>query len=110
MDAHAVGLPTLARLDESANWSMQFSGGEQQRVAFARALLQAGLVVPGRATSNLDDASQAKLYEVLTQRLKGTTIVSIAHRDELAPYHAQHVELHPTAGGTHELVVDGLAA
>jgi putative ATP-binding cassette transporter len=109
MDAlTTVGLPHfIARLDESANWSMQFSGGEQQRVAFARALLQKpAWLFLDEATSNLDDASQAKLYEVLTQRLKGTTIVSIAHRDELAPYHAQHAELHPTAGGTHELVVD----
>jgi len=109
MDAlTAVGLPHfIARLDESANWSMQFSGGEQQRVAFARALLQKpAWLFLDEATSNLDDASQAQLYEVLTQRLKGTTIVSIAHRDELAPYHAQHVELHPTAGGTHELLAE----
>ena len=109
MDAlTAVGLPHfIARLDESANWSMQFSGGEQQRVAFARALLQKpAWLFLDEATSNLDDASQAQLYEVLTQRLKGTAIVSIAHRDELAPYHAQHVELHPTAGGTHELLAE----
>jgi vitamin B12/bleomycin/antimicrobial peptide transport system ATP-binding/permease protein len=109
MDAlTAVGLPHfIARLDESANWGMQFSGGEQQRVAFARALLQKpAWLFLDEATSNLDDASQAQLYEVLTQRLKGTAIVSIAHRDELAPYHAQHVELHPTAGGTHELLAE----
>jgi putative ATP-binding cassette transporter len=103
----AVGLPHLiARLDESVNWSMQLSGGEQQRVAFARALLQKpAWLFLDEATSNLDDPSQARLYEVLTQRLKDTTIVSIGHRDELACYHPQRVELRPAAGGTHELRV-----
>jgi vitamin B12/bleomycin/antimicrobial peptide transport system ATP-binding/permease protein len=101
----AVGLPDLIpRLDESANWAQQLSGGEQQRVAFARALLeQPAWLFLDEATSSLDDASQAQLYELLTQRLKSTTIVSIAHRSELARYHAQRLELRAAAGGTHEL-------
>ncbi len=84
--ATAVGLAHLiARLDESANWAMQLSGGEQQRVAFARALLQKpAWLFLDEASSNLDDASQARLYDLLTQRLKDCTIVSIAHREELA--------------------------
>ena len=41
----AVGLPHLIRrLDETLNWSMQLSGGEQQRVAFARTLLELSLI------------------------------------------------------------------
>src|SRR5262249_4542060 len=37
----AVGLPELAgRLDEAGHWALQLSPGEQQRIAFARALLQ----------------------------------------------------------------------
>ena len=110
MDAlTAVGLPHLiARLDESANWSMQFSGGEQQRVAFARAFLQKpAWLFLDEATSNLDDASQAKLYEVLTAAPEG-------HRPSSAspiatswrPTTTQRVELRPTAGGTHELLAD----
>jgi vitamin B12/bleomycin/antimicrobial peptide transport system ATP-binding/permease protein len=101
----AVGLPHLvARLTESANWGMQLSGGEQQRVAFARALLQQpAWLFLDEATSNLDDASQARLYELLIQQLDKTTIVSIAHRDELACYHPRRIELLPTGTGTHEL-------
>ena len=92
----AVGLPhLLARLDQSADWSTQLSGGEQQRVAFARALLEKpAWLFLDEATSSLDDASQAQLYELLTERLKHTTIVSIAHRNDLARFHEQRLELH----------------
>ena len=106
MDAlTAVGLPHLiARLDESANWAMQLSGGEQQRVAFARALLQKpAWLFLDEASSNLDEASQARLYDLLTLRLKDSTIVSIGHREELARYHEQQVALEPAPGGTHKL-------
>jgi putative ATP-binding cassette transporter len=106
MDAlTAVGLPHLiARLDESANWPLQLSGGEQQRVAFARALLQKpAWLFLDEASSNLDDASQTRLYDLLTHRLKDSTIVSIGHRDELACYHPQRVALEPAPGGTHKL-------
>ncbi|HTS53868.1 MAG TPA: ABC transporter ATP-binding protein/permease, partial [Burkholderiales bacterium] len=101
----AVGLPHLiARLDESANWAMQLSGGEQQRVAFARALLQKpAWLFLDEASSNLDEASQSRLYDLLTHRLKDSTIVSIGHREELAPYHQQRVALEPAPGGTHKL-------
>jgi len=101
----AVGLGHLIpRLDESANWAMQLSGGEQQRVAFARALLQKPeWLFLDEASSNLDDASQARLYELLTQRLKECTIVSIAHREELACYHQQRVSMQPGPGGIHRL-------
>ncbi len=101
----AVGLAHLIpRLDESANWAMQLSWGEQQRVAFARALLQKPRwLFLDEASSNLDDASQARLYDLLTQRLKDCTIVSIAHREELARYHQQRVTMQPAPGGTHRL-------
>jgi vitamin B12/bleomycin/antimicrobial peptide transport system ATP-binding/permease protein len=101
----SVGLARLlARLDEYANWGMQLSGGEQQRVAFARALLQQpAWLFLDEATSNLDDSSQARLYELLTTRLKHTAIISIGHRDQLAAYHDKRVELHPAQRGTHEL-------
>jgi vitamin B12/bleomycin/antimicrobial peptide transport system ATP-binding/permease protein len=101
----AVGLAHLIpRLDESANWAMQLSGGEQQRVAFARALLQKPTwLFLDEASSNLDDTSQTRLYDLLTHRLKDCTIVSIAHREELACYHQQRVTMQPGPGGIHRL-------
>jgi putative ATP-binding cassette transporter len=107
---HAVGLAHLSsRLDEVFNWSMQLSGGEQQRVAFARALLEKpSWLFLDEATASLDEPSQSALYQLLIRRLPGTTIVSIAHRDELARYHLQRIELHPRPGGAHELRMFGI--
>jgi putative ATP-binding cassette transporter len=106
----AVGLPHLIpRLDDSNSWGMQLSGGEQQRVAFARALLEKpSWLFLDEATSNLDQASQADLYQLIIRRLPGTTLVSIAHRDELEQYHLQRLELHPRPGGSHELRLLGI--
>jgi len=82
----SVGLAHLiVRLDESANWSQALSGADQQRVAFARALLQKpGWLFLDEATSNLDASSRTKLYQLLTDRLPQTTIVSIAGGEGLA--------------------------
>ena len=94
----------LPRLEENGNWSLQLSGGEQQRLAFARALLlRPTWLFLDEATSNLDGASQGRLYELLTQRLKSTTVVSIAHRGELARYHERRMQLREAHGGTYEL-------
>ncbi|MCW5626674.1 MAG: ATP-binding cassette domain-containing protein, partial [Burkholderiales bacterium] len=86
---HAVGLDTMVdRLDEKAIWSQQLSGGEQQRVAFARALLLSPRwLFLDEATSNLDAVAEQKLYTLLTERLKDTAIISIAHRPEIAAFH-----------------------
>ncbi len=90
-----VGLAHLGeRLDEEANWSMQLSGGEQQRVAFARALLlQPRWLFLDEATSALDEDAQAHLHDLLARRLTHTTIVSIAHRPGVAQFHDRTIEL-----------------
>ena len=90
-----VGLTHLGeRLDEEANWSMQLSGGEQQRVAFARALLlQPRWLFLDEATSALDEDAQAHLHDLLARRLTHTTIVSIAHRPGVAQFHDRTIEL-----------------
>ena len=100
--AHRCRSAASARRDwmQSADWSTQLSGGEQQRVAFARALLEKpAWLFLDEATSSLDDASQAQLYELLTERLTHTTIVSIAHRNDLARFHGQRLGVAP--GGEH---------
>jgi putative ATP-binding cassette transporter len=92
-----VGLAALAeRLDERQNWSLQLSGGEQQRLAVARALLhRPDWLFLDEATAALDEASERHLYGLLEQRLAGATIVSIAHRPTVAAYHRRRFRFEP---------------
>ena len=102
---NAVGLGQLSnRLDEEVNWSMQLSGGEQQRVALARALLQRPRwLFLDEATSALDETAQTQLLELLRDRLKDTSIVSIAH-GTVAQFHDRTLEFKPRPDGQAQLL------
>ncbi|MBV9578979.1 MAG: ABC transporter ATP-binding protein/permease [Chloroflexi bacterium] len=91
----AVGLGAFAdRLDAEDNWSLQMSGGEQQRLAIARAILQRpDWLFLDEATAALDDDSEQQLYTLLKCRLPETAIVSIAHRKGVADFHTRHITL-----------------
>ena len=93
----AVGLGKLEpRLDEEAHWDRTLSLGEQQRLGLARALLHAPqYLFLDEATASLDEASEARLYRLLEERLPETTIVSIGHRSTLAALHERNVVLTP---------------
>ena len=96
----AVGLTELAgRLDEDGHWALQLSPGEQQRIAFARALVQKpDWLFLDEATSAVDEATEARLYRLLRARLAETTVFSVGHRATLRPFHARQfvVELNPS--------------
>jgi putative ATP-binding cassette transporter len=91
----AVGLPKLAlRLDEDAHWNRTLSLGEQQRLGIARALLhKPQYLFLDEATASLDEPSEATLYQLLTDQLPATTIVSIGHRSTLEAFHRRGVTL-----------------
>jgi putative ATP-binding cassette transporter len=93
----AVGLPLLGdRLDESANWALRLSPGEQQRIAFARALLQKPeWLFLDEATSAVDESAEERLYALLRARLPGVTLVSVGHRSTLRPFHTRRLEVVP---------------
>ena len=99
-----AGLPQLAdRLDQDDNWPMRLSGGEQQRVALAPALLaQPEWIFMDEATASLDPEAEAELYATLKRRLPRTTLVSIAHRTSVAAFHDRKLvfERTPNAAGT----------
>ena len=75
-------LPHLtARLDEEANWALELSGGEQQRIGFARVFLyRPDWLFMDEATSALDEETEQALYALVHERLPGITVVSVAHR------------------------------
>ena len=95
-------LPQLAeRLEEVDHWGQRLSIGEQQRLAFARALLnRPDWLFLDEATSALDETMEKKLYRLMRERLAGTTLVSIAHRPSVAQFHDHRIELVPDSAGT----------
>jgi putative ATP-binding cassette transporter len=102
----AVGLPELAaRLDEVGHWALQLSPGEQQRIAFARALVQKpDWLFLDEATSAVDEATEARLYRLVRERLAGTTVFSVGHRATLRPFHARELLVHPNGSGSPSIV------
>jgi putative ATP-binding cassette transporter len=101
----AVGLGDFSdRLDETAYWADKLSGGEQQRLSIARALLQKPQwLFLDEATSALDETAEAELYRLLLERLPKTAIISIGHRSSLVQFHGRFFELRPDAPGGHRL-------
>jgi putative ATP-binding cassette transporter len=89
------GLPRLSgQLDRNENWQLFLSGGEQQRVAFARAILQKpDFIFIDEGTSALDEESEATLYKLLRKHLPKIGIVSIGHRSSLELLHDERIEL-----------------
>lgn len=89
-----------AELDSAQPWSQRLSPGEQQRLAFARVLLnKPDWLFLDEATSALDDALEQRLYGLLRERLPATTLISIAHRPTVASFHALRLRLTREAGG-----------
>jgi subfamily B ATP-binding cassette protein MsbA len=59
----------------------QFSGGQRQRLAIARALYKnAPILILDEATSALDSESELRIREALVQLMAGKTTIVIAHR------------------------------
>jgi putative ATP-binding cassette transporter len=96
-----VGLEHLVEhIGEDEPWDQILSGGEKQRLAFARILLhRPSIVVLDEATSALDPVSQDHMMELLTHELGATTIVSVAHRPELEAFHDRKITLERHEGG-----------
>jgi putative ATP-binding cassette transporter len=93
----ACGLWHLsARLNEAANWSLVLSGGEKQRLGFARTLIyRPDWLFLDEATAALDEPAERHMYELLRQRLPRTTVVSIAHRPAVVAFHDRQLTVDP---------------
>jgi vitamin B12/bleomycin/antimicrobial peptide transport system ATP-binding/permease protein len=84
------------RLRETGNWSMVLSPGEQQRLAFARALLiRPTWLFLDEATSALDEATEVRMYQLIEERLPGITTISIAHKPTVLRFHDRRLLIDP---------------
>ncbi|WP_421360687.1 ABC transporter ATP-binding protein/permease [Agrobacterium rosae] len=102
-----VGLGQLnGKIEEDAPWDHTLSGGEKQRLAFARLLLhKPNIIVLDEATSALDEKTQDKIMGMLIEELPDATVLSVAHRVELEAFHTRKITLEKREGGA-KLVSD----
>ena len=83
--------------DVRQDWPRLLSLGEQQRLAFARLLLNAPkVVVLDEATSALDVGTERYLYQLLVER--EMAVVSVGHRPTLREFHDTVLELDGEGG------------
>ncbi|MGV1958490.1 ABC transporter ATP-binding protein/permease [Agrobacterium sp. 22-214-1] len=102
-----VGLGHLKdKVEEEAPWDETLSGGEKQRLTFARLLLNdPDIIVMDEATAALDEKSQDRMMQTVIDELPDATIISVAHRAELEAFHSRKITLERREGGA-KLVSD----
>ena len=90
-----VALGHLAsRLTEVQDWSKVLSPGEQQRIAFARVLLQKPRIIfLDESTAAIDEGQEFALYRQLRSRLPDSIVVSVTHRGTVEQHHGHHLRL-----------------
>ena len=85
-------LNQVTDFDSEKPWENILSLGEQQRLAFARLLINSpSFTILDEATSALDLTNEGILYEQLQARK--TTFISVGHRESLFNYHQWVLEL-----------------
>ncbi len=96
-EKYATELLKMLRLDNRLHHKPnELSGGEQQRVAVARALInRPAVILADEPSGNLDSKNAAELHELLVKlnKEKGQTIVAVTHNAALANIANRKVEI-----------------
>ena len=107
----------IGELNTKKAWSKCLSGGEQQRISFARALLKKpDWLFLDESTAALDEESEECMYRLVEKQLKDTTFISIGHRSTIKKFHRRIVTLDADEEGKillqdeHRLVEQSTAA
>jgi putative ATP-binding cassette transporter len=90
-----AALPHLIiRIREVRDWGKMLSIGEQQRIAFARILVnRPKAVFLDEATSALDEGLELMLYTAIRSALPDSIMVSVSHRNTVEQHHELQLEL-----------------
>jgi vitamin B12/bleomycin/antimicrobial peptide transport system ATP-binding/permease protein len=84
----------IPRIDERDQWGSLLSGGEQQRLAFARVLIDPpDILIMDEPTSSLDELSQFRLMEYMRDLLPDTMVIHAGHRPGLERFHDGDIQL-----------------
>ncbi len=92
----AAALKHVGLGDRLHHLPSQLSGGEQQRVCVARALInQPNLILADEPTGNLDEVNEALVMSLFTElHREGHTIVMVTHDPEIGRMAERRIELH----------------
>lgn len=87
------------KLATQSQWAQILSLGEQQRIAFARLLLnKPQMIFLDEATASMDEGLEDAMYRLLQQELPDSTVISVGHRSTLKRFH--HHFLHIQTDGS----------
>ena len=86
-------LKLVGLLDRAFNLPCELSGGEQQRVGIARAIVQGPpLVIADEPTGNLDPATSLEIFRLLEKIAeRGTTILVSTHNQQIVQQFGKRV-------------------
>jgi putative ATP-binding cassette transporter len=88
------------RIDEDAQWHEIISGGEQQRLGFARLLLhRPDWVLMDGATSELDEAAELDMMSLFNRELAGTSLLSTGARPDMGSFYDRVLTLSQSPQG-----------
>jgi vitamin B12/bleomycin/antimicrobial peptide transport system ATP-binding/permease protein len=84
----------IPRLNETDPWGLLLSGGEQQRLAFARVLIHPpDILIMDEPTSSLDELSQFRIMEYVRDLLPDAMVIHAGHRPGLERFHDREIKL-----------------